>query len=61
MQDSNEDPLKKEGWLKKEFLEKLRPAEGDAVIIGGADSGKAAELAAKSAALATIMAHEKHA
>lgn len=61
MQDSREDPLKKEGWLKKELLEKLRPADGDAVIIGGADSGKAAELAAKSAALATIMAHEKHA
>ena len=61
MQDSREDPLKKEGGLKKELLEKLRPADGDAVIIGGADSGKAAELAAKSAALATIMAHEKHA
>ena len=61
MQDSREDPLKKEGGLKKELFEKLRPADGDAVIIGGADSGKAAELAAKSAALATIMAHEKHA
>lgn len=60
MHDSRSDPLKKEGGLRKELLEKLRPAEGDAVIIGGADDSKSAELAAKSAALATIMVHEKH-
>lgn len=56
-----QDPLKREQALKKELAEKLKPQEGDAVIIGSAEKGKVAELAAKSAALATIMAHEKHA
>lgn len=61
MPDSGHDPLKKEQALRKELLEKLRPEEGDAVIIGSAESSRVAELAAKDAALATIMAHEKHA
>ncbi len=58
--DSGHDALKKEQGLKKE-LEALKPQEGDAVIIGSAEKSKVAELAAKGAALATIMAHERHA
>ena len=60
MPDSSHDPLKREPGLRKELVEKLRPEEGDAVIIGSADASKVAELAAKDAALATITAHEKH-
>jgi hypothetical protein len=60
--DGRQDPLKKEQALKKELAEMLKPQEGDVVIIGSAERGmKVAELAAKSAALTTIMAHEKHA
>ncbi len=54
------EPLEGERELERELLGKLKPAEGDAVVIGGADSARAAELATKAAALATIMAHEKH-
>lgn len=61
MPDSSQDPLKKEHELRRDLMEKLEPQDGDVVIIGGADTAKAAELAAKNAALATIMAHEKHA
>ena len=60
MPDSNHDPLKSEQGLRKELLERLGPSDGDVVIIGSADSSRVAELAAKDAALATIMAHEKH-
>jgi hypothetical protein len=43
-------------------MDKFYPLEeGDAVIIGSDDvSRKTAELAAKSAAIITIMDHEKH-
>lgn len=61
MPESSQDPLKSEQELRRDLVEKLRPQDGDVVVIGGADGGKAAELAAKSAALATIIAHEKHA
>ena len=61
MPDSSHDPLKKERELRKELVETLRPEEGDAVIIGSAERSRVAELAAKDAALVTIMAHEKHA
>lgn len=61
MPDSGHDPLRKEPGLRKELIEKLEPEDGDAVIIGSADTGRVAELAAKDAALATITAHEKHA
>lgn len=60
MPDSGHDPLKKEQALRKELTEKLSPQDGDAVIIGSAQSARVAELAAKDAALATIVAHEKH-
>jgi hypothetical protein len=44
------------------LINKLKPIEdGDAIIIGSDDvSKKRAELASKSAALLTIMNHEKH-
>lgn len=60
MPDSSHDPLRKEPGLRRELVGKLRPEDGDAVIIGSADSGRVAELAAKDAALATITTHEKH-
>ena len=58
---SSHDSLKKEPKVRKMLVEKLRPKEGDVVIIGSADSDeKKAELAAKNAALLTIFSHEKH-
>jgi hypothetical protein len=61
MPDSSHDSLKKEPQVRRMIIEKLKPEEGDVVIIGSADSDeKAAELAAKSAALLTIFSHEKH-
>lgn len=56
------DPLKKEPQIRTLLIERFNPLEeGDAVIIGSDDgSTKTAELAAKSAALFTIMDHEKH-
>ena len=43
------------------LVNNLRPTDGDVVIIGSdSNNKKTAELAAKSAALATIMNHERH-
>jgi len=61
MPDSSHDPLRKEPGLRKELVKRLRPDDGDVIIIGSAESSRVAELAAKDAALATIMRHEKHA
>jgi hypothetical protein len=61
MPASSNDSLKKERQVRKMLVEKLSPKEGDAIIIGSADSSeKTAELAAKNAALLTIFSHEKH-
>jgi len=61
MHASTQDSLKKEPLVRKMVVEKLRPEDGDVVIIGSADnSEKTAELAAKNAALFTIFSHEKH-
>lgn len=61
MPASSHDSLKKEPQVRRMLVEKLKPQEGDAVIIGSANSNeKTAELAAKSAALLTIFSHEKH-
>jgi hypothetical protein len=61
MPASTQDSLKKDASLRKMLLERLRPEEGDVLIIGSAnDKEKTAELAAKSAALLTIFSHEKH-
>ena len=56
------DPLRAEPQIHKLLNNRLQYIEdGDAIIIGSDDvSKKRAELAAKSAALLTIMNHEKH-
>lgn len=56
------DPLHTEPEIRKLLINKLQPIEdGDAIIIGSDDvSKRRAELAAKNAALLTIMNHEKH-
>ncbi len=58
---SSHDSLKKESQVRRMLVEKLKPEDGDVIIIGSADSSeKTAELAAKNAALLTIFSHEKH-
>jgi hypothetical protein len=59
MPASSQDSLKKDPVVRT-MLAELAPKEGDAIIIGSADSEKTAELAAKNAALLTIFSHEKH-
>ena len=57
----NDDPLTKEPNAARLLLEKLKPEDGDAIIIGSdMEDERRAELAAKNAALTTIMAHESH-
>jgi biotin operon repressor len=54
-------PLAKEPETARLIHEKLKPEEGDAIVIGSDMEGeRRAELAAKAAALITIMAHERH-
>jgi hypothetical protein len=58
---TNYDALKNEDDLAKRLIERLQPDERDVIIIGTDNfSLKKAELAAKNAALVTIMSHEKH-
>jgi uncharacterized protein DUF4443/transcription factor-like protein len=55
------DSLKNEQELSERLIEKLQPVNGDVIIIGSDDhSKKKSEFAAKSAALLTVMNHEKH-
>jgi hypothetical protein len=55
------DALKDDYQLSKQLTEGLHPADGDVIIIGSdSRSKKRAEFAAKSAALITVMNHEKH-
>ena len=55
------DALRNERQLAKRLSESLQPRENDVIIIGTDDSSpKRAELAAKNAALLTVMNHEKH-
>ena len=60
--DGTFNPLQKEPEICKLLINRLQPIEeGDVIIIGSDDITKrSAELAAKSAALLTIMDHEKH-
>jgi Domain of unknown function (DUF4443) len=61
MPASSNDSLRKDRYVRKMLVEKLNPRDGDVIIIGSADSNqKAAELAAKNAALLTIFSHENH-
>ena len=58
---TNYDSLQKEPKISKLLIRMLNPEEGDAIIIGSDDMHKKrSEFAAKSAALLTIMNHEKH-
>ena len=55
------DTLKDDHHLSEQLIENLHPQDGDVLIIGSDNrSKKKAEFAAKSAALVTIMSHEKH-
>jgi predicted transcriptional regulator len=55
------DSLKEEHQLSEQMIKNLHPQDGDVIIIGSDDySRMKAEFAAKSAALITIMNHEKH-
>jgi Asp-tRNA(Asn)/Glu-tRNA(Gln) amidotransferase B subunit len=55
------DSLKDEHQLSKQMIKNLHPQDGDVIIIGSDNySRMKAEFAAKSAALITIMNHEKH-
>jgi hypothetical protein len=56
------DPLHAEPEICNLLINRMQPIEdGDSIIIGSDDvSKRSAELAAKSAALFTIMDHEKH-
>jgi predicted transcriptional regulator len=59
--NTNYDSLQKEPKISNQLIWKLNPEEGDAIIIGSDDMHKKrSEFAAKSAALLTIMNHEKH-
>ena len=55
------DSLEKEPHITKLLIEKLQPKDGDVIIIGSAvENVRVAELAAKNAALLTIVDHEAH-
>jgi Asp-tRNA(Asn)/Glu-tRNA(Gln) amidotransferase B subunit len=55
------DSLKDEHQLSEQMIKNLHPQDGDVIIIGSDNySRMKAEFAAKSAALTTIMNHEKH-
>jgi len=55
------DSLKKEPAIRKLLIGKLKPMQDDVIIIGSSDyNSKTAELAAKNAALSTLVTHEKH-
>ena len=55
------DPLKKEPSIYELLVKKLEPIEGDVIIIGSDDINRqTSELAAKNAALLTLINHKKH-
>ena len=55
------DSLREEPAIRKLLIEKLKPRQDDVIIIGSSDyDPKTAELAAKNAALYTLMTHERH-
>jgi predicted transcriptional regulator len=59
--NTNYDTLQKEPQISKLLIKMLNPEEGDAIIIGSDDMHKKrSDLAAKNAALFTMMNHEKH-
>ena len=55
------DSLADEPRIAKFLVKKLKPEDGDVIIIGSTtENQRIAELAAKNAALLTIMDHEEH-
>jgi hypothetical protein len=61
MPDSNYESVKKEPAIHELLMKKLEPIEGDVIIIGSDDINRqTAELAAKNAALLTLINHKKH-
>ncbi len=61
MPGTNYDQLTKEPNTARLLLKKLKPEDGDVIVIGSdMEDERRAELAAKNAGLATIMAHERH-
>jgi len=57
----NQNSLKNEPEIRKLLFEKLKPEQEDVIIIGSSDNNsRTAELAAKYAALSTLLSHEKH-
>jgi len=55
------DALKREPHIGELLVRELKPGYRDVVIIGSDDTDqRIAELAAKNAALLTVMSHEKH-
>jgi hypothetical protein len=58
---TNYNSLTKEPDTAKILIENLKPEDGDVIIIGSAlDGRRTAELAAKNAALLTIVNHDEH-
>jgi hypothetical protein len=61
MPNSNQDCLRKEPHIRTLLTEKLKPEEGSIIIIGSSNNSViTSQLAAKNAAILTIMSHEKH-
>lgn len=57
----HQDSLRKEPAIRKLLIEKLKPEQEDVIIIGSSDDNhRIAELAAKNAALSTLVSHEDH-
>ncbi len=55
------DALKREPDITQILVDKLKPEHSDAIVIGSDDTNqRVAELAAKNAALLTVMSHGKH-
>ena len=59
--NSNKDPLQIEQHISKLLIEKLKPEEGDVIILGSDNKNlRTAEFGVKNTALFTIMHHETH-
>jgi hypothetical protein len=59
--DVHQDSLRKEPAIRKLLIEKLKPEQYDVIIIGSSNNNsRIAELAAKNAALLTLVSHEDH-
>ncbi len=57
----NQDSLKKEPAIRNLLIKRLKPEQEDVIIVGSSDTNsRTAELAAKNAALYTLVSHERH-